>query len=252
MQINSKAREFCEACLPLFQGGFVMKAADVMGVNVVTAKKDWSVQQVAIMMLQKGIGGLPVVDTGGRVIGMISESDLMRRADCGTGHRHSWWLRLLMGRDGLAQQYVREHGRKVEDVMTPTVITASPSASLGDIAELLERNKIKRVPIVANGKLVGIVSRANVVQAVASCLRNDNSTNQPDASLRQTILARFQSEPWAQTCLINVTVNQGTADLWGFAESEAQKKAFRVAAEVTPGVRAVNDNLLVRQVASTA
>jgi CBS domain-containing protein len=229
-----------------------MKAADVMGVNVVTAKQDWSVQQVAMVMLEKGISGLPVVDRDGRVIGMVSESDLMRRADCGTGHRHSWWLRLLMGRDGLAQEYVREHGRKVEDVMTPTVITAAPSASLGEIAELLERNKIKRLPIVANGKLVGIVSRANVVQAVASCLRNDNWTNQPDASLRENILARFKSEPWAQTCLINVTVNHGTADLWGIAESEAQKKALRVAAEVTPGVRAVNDNLLVRQVASTA
>ena len=229
-----------------------MKAAEVMGVNVITAKPDWSVQQVAMVMLEKGIGGLPVVDKDNRLVGMVSEGDLMRRAECGTGHRHSWWLRMLMGRDGLAQEYVREHGRKVADVMTPTVITASPSTSLGEIAELLERNKVKRIPIVVNGKLVGIVSRANVVQAVASCLRSDSATNQADASLRETILARFKSEPWAQTCLVNVTVNQGTADLWGIAESEAQKKAFRVAAEVTPGVRAVNDNLMVRQVASTA
>ena len=229
-----------------------MKAADVLGVNVVTAKTGWSVQQVAMVMLEKGISGLPVLDKDERVVGMVSESDLMRRADCGTGHRHSWWLRMFMGRDGLAQEYVKEHGRKVEDVMTSTVMTASPSTSLAEIAELLERNNIKRVPIVANGKLVGIVSRANVVQAVASCLRNDNSTNQPDAGLREAILARFKNEPWAQTCLINVTVNQGTADLWGVAESEAQKKAFRVAAEATPGICAVNDNLLVRQIASTA
>ena len=229
-----------------------MKAADVMGVNVITAKPDWSVQLVAMVMLEKGIGGLPVVDKDNRVVGMVSEGDLMRRAECGTGHRHSWWLRMLMGRDGLAQEYVREHGRKVADVMTPTVVTASPSTSLGEIAELLERNRIKRIPIVVNGKLVGIVSRANVVQAVASCLRSDSATNQADASLRETILARFKNEPWAQTCLINVTVNQGIADLWGIAESDAQKKAFRVAAEVTPGVRAVNDNLMVRQVASTA
>ena len=149
-----------------------MKASDVMGLNVITAKTDWSVQQVAMVMLEKGIGGLPVVDKNNRVVGMVSEGDLMRRAECGTGHRHSWWLRMLMGRDGLAQAYVREHGRKVVDVMTPTVITASPSASLGEVAELLERNKIKRIPIVADGKLVGIVSWANVVQAVASCLRS--------------------------------------------------------------------------------
>src|SRR4249920_2282871 len=107
-----------------------MKAAEVMGVSVITAKPDWSVQQVAMVMLEKGIGGLPVVDKNNRVVGMVSEGDLMRRAECGTGHRHSWWLRMLMGRDGLAQAYVREHGRKVVDVMTPTVITASPSASL--------------------------------------------------------------------------------------------------------------------------
>lgn len=229
-----------------------MNAADVMGINVITAKPDWSIQQAAMVMLEKGIGGLPVVDNDNRMVGMVSEGDLMRRAECGTGHRHSWWLRMLMGRDGLAQEYVREHGRKVADVMTPTVITASPSTSLAEIAELLERNRIKRIPIVVNGKLVGIVSRANVVQAVASCLRSDHATNQTDASLRDSILARYKKEPWAQTGLINVTVNEGTADLWGIAESEAQKKAFRVAAEVTPGVRAVNDNLMVRQVASTA
>jgi CBS domain-containing protein len=229
-----------------------MKAADVMGVNVVTAKPDWSVQQVAMVLLEKGIGGLPVVDKDGQVVGMVSESDLMRRADCGTGHRHSWWLRILMGRDGLAQEYIKEHGRKVADVMTRPVITAAPSTPLREIAELLERNKIKRVPIVSNGKLVGVVSRANVVQAVAACLRNENATNQTDATLRETILARLKDEPWAQTSLINVTVNQGTADLWGIAESEDQKNALRVAAEVTPGVKAVNNNLLVRQVASTA
>jgi CBS domain-containing protein len=230
----------------------LMNAADVMGVNVVTAKPDWSVQQVAMVMLEKGISGLPVVDQGNRLVGIVSEGDLMRRADCGTGHRHSWWLRMLMGRDGLAREYVREHGRKVSDVMTGAVITASPSTSLGDVAALLERNKIKRVPIVDGDKLVGVVSRANVVQAVASCLRIDHTTNQTDTTLRETILTKFRREPWAQTCLINVTVDQGTADLWGIAESDAQKEAFRVAAEATPGIKAVNDNLLVRQVASTA
>ena len=230
-----------------------MNAAEVMGVNVVTAKPEWSVQQVAMVMLEKGISGLPVVDSNNRLVGMVSEGDLMRRADCGTGHRHSWWLRMLMGRDGLAREFVKEHGRKVEEVMTRAVVTVTPSTSLGEIADLLERNKIKRVPILKQDKLVGVVSRANVVQAVASCLRSDNpSTNQSDAMLRDTILTKIKNEPWAQTCLFNVTVSQGTADLWGVAESEAQRKAFCVAAEATPGVKAVNDNMQVRQVASTA
>jgi predicted transcriptional regulator len=160
---------------------------------------------------------------------------------------------MLMGSDGLAAEYVKEHGRKVEDVMTREVITAGPATSLGLIAELLERNKVKRIPIVDGGKLLGVVSRANVVQAVASCLRCDNpNTNQTDASLRETILGNIKREPWAQTCLLNVTVSQGTADLWGIAESEAQRKAFRVAAEATPGIKAVNDNMRIRDFATTA
>lgn len=230
-----------------------MKASDVMGVNVITARPEWSIQEAAMVMLDKGISGLPVIDDNGHVIGMVSEGDLMRRADCGTGHRHSWWLRMLMGRDGLAQEFVKEHGRKVEDIMTRSVITAAPSTPLGEIAEILERNRIKRVPIVSDGKLLGVVSRANVVQAVASCLLCDNAaTNQNDETLRDAVMRKFSSLPWAQTCLINVTVNQGTADLWGIAESNAQKKALRIAAEVTPGIKLVNDNLLVRQIASTA
>jgi len=133
-----------------------MKAADVMGVNVITAQPDWSVQQVAMVMLEKGISALPVVDKDGDLVGIVSEGDLMRRANCGTGHRHSWWLRMLMGSDGLAREYVREHGRKVADVMTSPVITASPSTSLGEIADLLEKNRIKRIPIVSDNKLVGV------------------------------------------------------------------------------------------------
>ncbi|MBX9825174.1 MAG: CBS domain-containing protein [Xanthobacteraceae bacterium] len=229
-----------------------MQASDVMGVNVVTVGPESSIQQAAAVMLEKGISGLPVVSKDNRLVGIVSEGDLMRRADAGTGRRHSWWLRMLMGRDGLAREYVREHAFKVEDVMTRAVITAEPSTSLGEIADLLERNRIKRVPIVEGDKLVGVVSRANIVQAVASCLLSDRATNQTDATLRERVLSRFEGEPWAQTCLINVTVSQGTADLWGIAESDAQKQAFRVAAEATPGIRAVNDNLLVREVASTA
>jgi len=223
-----------------------MKAADVMGVNVITARPDWSVQQVAMVMLERGISALPVVDKDERLIGIVSEGDLMRRADCGTGHRHSWWLRMLMGPDALAQEYVREHSRKVEDVMTSPVITAGPSMPLGEIANLLEKNRIKRIPIVSDNRLVGVVSRANVIQAVASCLRDAPATNRSDAELREIILSRFKDEPWGHSSLINVTVNHGVADLWGIAGSQAQKNAYRVSAEVAPGVRAVNDNIIVR------
>ena len=229
----------------------IMKASDVMSVNVIAARPDQSIEEVAMVMLSKGISGLPVIDNLGRLIGIVSEGDLIRRAESGTTHRRSWWLHLLMGRDALAQEYIKENSRRVEDVMTRQVITASPTTPLVTIAELLERHRVKRVPIISDGKLIGIVSRANVLQAVASASRFEHAFAKNDTDLREAILEKIRNEPWGQTCLLNVTVTDGAADLWGVAESEAQKKAFRIAAEITPGVRAVNDNVIVRRLANS-
>jgi predicted transcriptional regulator len=204
-------------------------------------------------LLERRISGVPVLNAAGELVGIVSEGDLMRRADAGTGHRRSWWLRLLMGREGLAQEFVREHARKVADIMTHDVITASPETPVSDLAELLERNAIKRVPIVDGRKVVGIVSRANLLQALAA-LRKQISVERPvgDAALRDLVLARFNAEPWMRTSLINVTAHDGTVDLWGVVDTETEKKAIRVAAEVTPGVRSVNDSIIVRPVVNSA
>jgi CBS domain-containing protein len=230
-----------------------MKAADIMTTNVVSVTPDQMVQDVAEILLTRRISGMPVVTAAGKLVGIISEGDLMRRAESGTGHNRSWWLRLFMGREGLAAEYIKEHARKVEDVMTRDVLTATPDTPIGDIAELLERNGIKRVPIVKDNKVVGIVSRANLLQALAG-LRKHISIDRPvtDAALRESVLARMEAEPWMRTSLINITVHDGTVDLWGMVDSVSEKKAVRVAAEVTPGVRAVNDSVIVRAVAMTA
>jgi CBS domain-containing protein len=196
---------------------------------------------------------VPVLNAAGELVGIVSEGDLMRRADAGTGHRRSWWLRLLMGREGLAQEFVREHARKVADIMTDDVITASPETPVSDLAELLERNAIKRVPIVDGRKVVGIVSRANLLQALAA-LRKQITVERPvgDAALRDLVVAQLNSEPWMRTSLINVTAHDGTVDLWGIVDTPSEKNAMRVAAEVTPGVRKVNDAIIVRPVHNTA
>ncbi len=230
-----------------------MRAADIMASPVVTVTPDQSVQNVAEIMLKHRISGVPVVNAAGTLVGLVSEGDLMRRADGGTEHHRSWWLRLLMGREGLAAEYVKEHASKVEDVMTRDVITATPDMSVGEIAELLERNGIKRVPIIRDSKVVGIVSRANLLQAMAG-LRTKAMPAMPvtDVALRTAILARLQAEPWTRTSLVNVTVNDGIVDLWGIVDSLAEKRALRVAAEVTPGARVVNDHVIVRPVATTA
>ncbi len=228
-----------------------MKAVDVMATDVISVTPEHNVQDVAEILLTNRISAVPVINDKGKLVGIVSEGDLMRRAESGTEHERSWWLRLLMGREGLAQEYVREHARRVSDVMTRDVITATRETPLPEIASLLERNRIKRVPIVDNGKVVGIVSRANLLQALAS-LRKEIAVEKPtsDSDVRDKVLERLKAEPWTRSALLNVTVRDGTVDLWGIVDSAAEKRALRVAAEVTPGVRGVNDNVIIRPVAA--
>jgi CBS domain-containing protein len=144
-----------------------MKAADVMVSAVISVRPNARVEEVAGILLASRISAVPVIDEQGELLGIVSEGDLMRRAEAGTDRSRSWWLEYLTGKQVLAAEYVKSHSHKVTDVMTRSVITATPDTSLSEIATLLERNRIKRVPIVQNGKVVGIVSRANLLQALA-------------------------------------------------------------------------------------
>jgi CBS domain-containing protein len=223
-----------------------MKARDVMVSPVITTRPSASVKEVAQVLLTHHISAVPVVDDAGKLVGIVSEGDLMRRADLGTARHRSWWLATLFAEEeALAAEYVKQHGKKVADVMTKRLITATPDTTLGEIAGLLERHSIKRVPIVADGALVGIVSRANLIQALAGD-RKGLDVPVPDAALRDKLMAHLKAQPWAHTSLLNVTVNDGIVDIWGITRSEAEKRALRVAAETTPGVRAVNDNVIMQ------
>src|SRR5262249_34463390 len=166
-----------------------------------------------------------------------------------TDYRRSWWLELFSDTDKsnetIASEYVKTHGRRVRDVMTREVITAKPGTSLREIADLLERNRIKRVPIVANGKLVGIVSRANLVQALASLRDAIEPSSQSDTAIREEVMAQLNLKPWGQYAILNATVEDGVVKLWGFIASEAQKEAVQVTVEGVRGVRGVENNLVV-------
>ena len=224
-----------------------MKARDVMVSPVITVKPSSSVREVAQTLLKERISAVPVVDDQGKLVGIISEGDLLHRAEAGTQRRHSWWLVGLVGDESLASEYIKAHSRKVADVMTRKVVTAAPDSPLHQIAALLEKNSIKRVPIVANGQVVGIVSRANLIQALAT-FRHKMLEQQPvaDAELRKKVMSRLQSEPWVRPNLVNVTVSGGNVDLWGIVDSAAEKQALRVAVEIVPGVKGINDNVVVR------
>ena len=220
-----------------------MQARDVMVSPVITARKSATVREVAKILLEKRISAVPVVDNVGKLVGIITEGDLMRRAEAGTEHPYSWWVHFLAGDATVAADYVKSHAAKVEDVMTSNVVTATSETPLHEVASLLEEHQIKRVPIVDKaGNLVGIVSRANLIQVVASA-RPKLEMSLPDSAIRQKLLGELKLQCWAHTHNLSITVTNGVVDLWGYAQSNEERKAIRVAAEGIPGVIAVNDHL---------
>ena len=229
-----------------------MKAADVMVRTVITVHPDAVVGEVVDLLVANRISAVPVVDDKGKVVGVVSEGDLLRRAEAGTDLRRSHWLEWLVPSQTLAAEFVKSHSRRVSDIMTRRVISVSPETPLDEVATTLERNGIKRVPVIENGKLVGILSRANLVQALATIYKQSTTPAVDDAKLRDNIMAELESKTWAHPSLLNVTVKGGTVDLWGIVDSNAEKHAVRVAAEVTPGVKVVNDNVMVRPTESFA
>jgi CBS domain-containing protein len=218
-----------------------MQASDVMTKQVVTVNPDTSVREVARILLSNRISAVPVVDSEGHPLGMLSEGDLMRRAESGTEDRHSWWLSLVA--DQRAESFVTSHGLHAKDLMTREVISVSEDISLEEVATLLERRRIKRVPVVRDGKLVGIVSRANLLHGlVAQWPRSDYSRD--DQKIRAVLIATLEELGLAHH-FVNVVVSNGTAQLWGVTQSESERDAVRIAAAATSGVKHVEDHLSV-------
>ena len=223
-----------------------MKARDIMVSPVITVKPDTSIEEVARLFLDRRISGAPVVDDRGSLVGIISEGDLLFRAEIGTERPHPYWFLQSAGEEILAAEYVKARARRVADVMTRKVVTATPDASLSEIAALLEAKFVKRLPIVEDGQLIGIVTRVNLIQALASAPKVQETTP-ADTAIRSQLLRHLSEQRWAHKSQFNVIVHDGVVDLWGETNSEAEKVAIRVAAESMPGVRAVNDHLLMRR-----
>jgi CBS domain-containing protein len=223
-----------------------MKAVDVMATKVITVRLDTPVAKIAEVLLANRISAVPVVNDKDFLVGIVSEGDLIHRVESGTERHRSWWLELLTGREVLAHEFVKSHARKAADVMTSPVVSVKPDTPLGDVASLLEKHRIKRVPVVSNGKIVGIVSRANLVQSLV-VLAQSKKAEAPvdDHTLHNEILAQLRSQSWLDPSTISVVVNDGVVELWGIVESETEKNAVRVAVEVTPGVREVSNKLVV-------
>jgi len=221
-----------------------MKARDVMTKRVLSVTLDTSVRQAATHLVENGISAAPVLDARGNLVGLVSEGDLFRRAETGTAKRRSWWLALLSSNEVEARDFTKANALQVKDVMTRGVVTVSEETEISEIADLLERRQIKRVPVVKDGRVVGIVSRANLVRALAD-LTPPAKEVLVDRGLRATIERRLESESWAPHALVNIAVHDGHVEVTGIAENEAQRTALRVLVETVPGVLSVKESLAI-------
>lgn len=220
-----------------------MKVADIMVKQVHAVGPQEAVRAIALTMLARGISGVPVVDAGGRVLGVVSEGDLIRRPEIGTERSKSGWLEMLVADEGGAREFVKTHGLCAREVMTQPAITVAPEASLVEAVRLMQKHGVKRLPVVENGRLVGMLSRADLVRLLAMEPRKP-APARDDAELRERIVGAIAAQPWAGGAMVHVEVEQGVARIWGSVDSAAQREALLVAVREVPGVKAVEPHLV--------
>ena len=221
-----------------------MKALDVMTRTVISVEPDATVLKAARVMLQQHISGLPVIDKVGRLVGVLSEGDFLRRRETQTERRRSRWLEFLMRPGTIAAEYAHAHGQKVSEVMTRNVYTVDEDTSLEDVVDLMERRRIKRVPVLRGNKVVGIVTRSNLMYAMVSLARTAPKIGKDDLAVREQLTDAMQKEKWAPAAMTNIVVRDGIVELWGTVFDERQREALKVAAENIPGVKAVKDHIV--------
>jgi CBS domain-containing protein len=219
-----------------------MRAHQIMTRDVITVLPDTSILEAANKMLENHVSGLPVVDSSGQLVGIVSESDFLRRAEIGTQHKRARWLQYFLSPGHVAGDFIHDRGRKVEDVMTADPITADEETPLDDLVALMEKNGIKRLPVLQDGKLVGIVTRANLLRAVASMAREIPDPTADDEHIRERIIRTLEATDWRPVGL-QVSVRNGVVHLHGIILNDNARRATIVAAENTAGVKEVHDHL---------
>jgi CBS-domain-containing membrane protein len=222
----------------------MMNASDVMTREVVSVRLDASIGNAIRLMLDHRISGLPVVDSDGKVIGILTEGDLLRRAETGTERQRPRWLELLLGPGRLANEYVRTHGRKVGEIMTEDVVSLSEDTPLVEIVRLMEGHRVKRLPVLRGDALVGIVTRADLVRTLAQLIEKEPTSASDDDEIRECVLAELEKTAWAPRAGVAVVVTDGIVELYGAITNEKEREALRVAAENVHGVKGVRDRLV--------
>jgi CBS-domain-containing membrane protein len=222
----------------------MLTAADVMTTAVITVRPETSIHEIAKLLCDHHISGVPVVEDEERLLGIVSEGDLIGHAQLAGEQRRSRWQTFLNGPAVLAQHYAKSHGRTVSDIMTKDVVTVLETTSVADTARTLEQHRIKRVPVLRGGRLVGIVTRSNLLQVLATA-DVSKPMNVTDRIIRERLTDELEEQPWAQLAAKNIVVENGVVHLFGIVQSEEERHAIRLAAENQAGVKAVEDHLSI-------
>jgi CBS domain-containing protein len=221
-----------------------MIVADVMTRNCITIAPDATVEEAVNLMLSRHISGLFVVDKADDLVGVITEGDLLRRDELGTQRNRPWWLRLLASPARQAADFTKANGRHVRDVMTEDVLSIAEDSALEDVVSMMESNRIKRLPVTAGGKVVGVVSRSDLLRALIGRARTSEPLATDDRTIRTAILNALEAQSWAPMTTLNVTVANAVVDIWGTITNEEERRAICVVVENTQGVKAVHDHLV--------
>ena len=220
-----------------------MQAEAIMTAPVIGIEPTASISDAAGLMLSRKISGLPVIRNDGTLVGIVSEGDFLRRGELGTKQKRSRWLEFLVSPGRAADEYVQANGRRIDEVMAADVVTVSPGASLPEIVELMTRHHVKRIPVVDDGNVVGIVTRSDLLRALLKVLPGSAPADTDDEQIRQSIIAELATQKWAGKDMIDVIVNKGAVELSGAIFDERERQAAIVAAENVAGVKAVKDSL---------
>lgn len=221
-----------------------MRADQIMTRKVITVGPDAPVIEAARTMLQHHIGSLPVVDAAGKLVGMISDGDFIRRAEIGTERQHGRWLSLAVGSSQIASDFVRAHGRKVGDIMTPNPLTVTADSPIEQVVQVMESNNVKRLPVVSGDRLVGIITHADFVHAIANLAADVPDPTADDDQISQQVVAAIEKAA-LHPCRFTVTVRDGVVHLSGAVKDEKSRKLAIIAAECVSGVKNVQDHLWI-------
>jgi CBS domain-containing protein len=220
-----------------------MNAQDAMTTDVITVGPEAPIREIAALLVHHRISAVPVVSDDNRVIGIVSQTDLGHRSETGTEKRRKWWLDVFADADTKAREYIKSHGLKAQDVMTRFIVSVSKTANLSEVAEVLDTHRIRQVPVMDDGKLVGMISRADLVRKLAEVSIAAPTTRPQNGALQKAIWDQVKAQPWLKSAYVNLAVKDGVVELWGAVDSNEQRRALRILVEGVNGVQKVEDNV---------